>query len=209
MPLTCRSWSSVHCDLLAKEVDPWNCFTFVRDTWAGFLFVTVETINPLLQVMTEFAKHTRLRSTSAHIYRLKLIFLTSGWVWNAQQCISSQFPALPHFPLSQQHWAGSRPLLLCSVFLLWKRNNVVFAFCSGSPVNGPPLLSSGMILKIKAGLHVTAAVSKLSRRERCLDVFLCIRLTRCGWQPSCWSEGRRDRVGQIQYKKTDSLFFFI
>lgn len=43
MPLTCRSWSSVHCDLLTKAEDPWNCFTLVRDTWAGFLFVTAET----------------------------------------------------------------------------------------------------------------------------------------------------------------------
>lgn len=53
MPLTCRSWSSVHCDLLTKAEDPWNCFTFVRDTWAGFLFVTMETIKAQLQLVME------------------------------------------------------------------------------------------------------------------------------------------------------------
>lgn len=42
MPLTCRSCSIVHCDLLTKVDDPWNCFTFVMDTWDGFLFVTAE-----------------------------------------------------------------------------------------------------------------------------------------------------------------------
>lgn len=43
MPLTCRNCSIVHCDLLTKAEDPWNCFTFVMDTFDGFLFVTVET----------------------------------------------------------------------------------------------------------------------------------------------------------------------
>lgn len=43
MPLTCRSCSIVHCDLLMKADDPWNCFTLVMDTWDGFLFVTAKT----------------------------------------------------------------------------------------------------------------------------------------------------------------------
>lgn len=164
MPLTCRSWSSVHCDLLVKEEDPWNCFTLVRDTWAGFLFVTVETIKAQFQFTTSFAMQTNskrcaakvfmsllaFQRSKARIYRLKVTFYTQ--VWNALLSIYSSFPPQPHFPLSQQHRAGSRPLLLCSVFLLPKRNKVVFAFCSGSPVNGPPLLPSGMIQKIKAGL---------------------------------------------------------
>lgn len=42
MPLTCRSCSIVHCDLLTKADDPWNCFTLVMDTWDGFLFVTAK-----------------------------------------------------------------------------------------------------------------------------------------------------------------------
>lgn len=40
IPLTWRSCSSIHCVLLTKDVEPSNCFTFVIDAWAGFLFVT-------------------------------------------------------------------------------------------------------------------------------------------------------------------------
>lgn len=64
----------------------------------------------------------------------KLTFLTR--VWNARPRVSPCFPCLPHFPLSQQHSARSRPPLLCSVFLLPTRNKVVFVFWSGSSVNG-------------------------------------------------------------------------
>lgn len=40
MPLTCRSWPMLHWDLRTNEVEPSNCFTFVRKTCAGFLLVT-------------------------------------------------------------------------------------------------------------------------------------------------------------------------
>lgn len=40
IPLTWRSCSSIHCVLLTKDVEPSNCFTFVIEAWAGFLFVT-------------------------------------------------------------------------------------------------------------------------------------------------------------------------
>lgn len=68
MPLTCRSWSSVHCDLLVKEEDPWNCFTLVRDTWAGFLFVTVETIKAQFQFTTSFAMQTHFERCAASFH---------------------------------------------------------------------------------------------------------------------------------------------
>ncbi len=40
-PLTCRSWLMGHWDLLTKDEEPSNCFTFVRNTCAGFWLVTV------------------------------------------------------------------------------------------------------------------------------------------------------------------------
>lgn len=131
MPLTCRSCSSVHCDLLAKEEDPWNCFTLVRDTWAGLLFVTVE-IKAQFLLMTSFAMQTNTKdvqpkfspsttaflSSTARPYRLKLT--SQARAWNALLSRDFCFPSQPHFPLSQQRRAGSRPLLSCSIFLLPK-----------------------------------------------------------------------------------------
>lgn len=57
MPLTCRSCSIVHCDLLTKAEDPWNCFTFVMDTWDGFLFVTAKKNKRQKSKLNNFSRH--------------------------------------------------------------------------------------------------------------------------------------------------------
>lgn len=66
-------------------------------------------------------------------------------------------PSQPHFPLSQQHTAGSRPLLSGSVFLLPNRNKVVFAFFR-KPCEWPttPVLGNDSENKGWAGLTVVA-----------------------------------------------------
>lgn len=56
IPLTCRSCSIVHCDLLTKADDPWNCLTLVMDTWDGFLFVTAKERNNTW-VLNNFSRH--------------------------------------------------------------------------------------------------------------------------------------------------------
>lgn len=66
-------------------------------------------------------------------------------------------PSQPHFPLSQQPTAGSRPLLSGSVFLLPNRNKVVFAFFR-KPCEWPttPVLGNDSENKGWAGLTVVA-----------------------------------------------------
>lgn len=47
MPFTCRSWSRLHWDLLTKEEEPSNCFTFVIEISVGFLLVTEKRVKEM------------------------------------------------------------------------------------------------------------------------------------------------------------------
>lgn len=162
MPLTCRSWSSVHCDLLAKAEDPWNCFTLVRDTWAGFLFVTVE-IKAQFLLMTSFAMQTNIKDVQPKFPPQYLPSWAEQHVFTGWSSHPTHGPGMPCWAVILVSYLNHIFHCLSSTelghvhccrapFSFFRNETKWYLPFSGSPVNGLPLLSSGMIQKIKAGL---------------------------------------------------------